>query len=289
MASSKFVLFAATLEGFTDYCVNDILRTFRHELTVPQYPGENPLEKYPLEMVKDALFTGVLRLVLDKPDKMCPSVDPEETAAELIHRGVPKESISAGYTHVTATLPHADFRMLRTINGNLAGSVRISKPGSSSLVHTQYDSTELAEFILLLDPLLPTIDKAAETLYRKMEEELRCKQAREKAQEIARKTIETLLEKALPGLGLSCKFTISENTDRVRLELTRREKAEIDIPLSELDDFLADPQKVEATLTVDNATPVDEKRPFIPRPLRPFSPFASHITFNPPSQAVIEI
>ena len=228
MASNDTHFFAATVEGYIDHCVDNFLKAFRLELKVPQYPDENPLEKYPLEMIKDALFKGVLRFVSDKPGRMC-------------------------------------------------------SPGA-----TEGTSAERA----VLAPFIPAIDKAAETLYGKMEEEVRCEQAREKAREIARKTIETLLEKALPGLGLSCKFTVSEDGDRVRLELTRRYKADIDIPLPELHDFLDDPQKVIAAMAVDIDIRVDEKYPSPQSPFRyprPVSPFGSHITFNPLIRTDIEI
>ena len=250
MASDRFILFVETLEGFIDYTSDKFLGALRRTLKDPHYAYGFPLERYSPDIINDMLFKGVLRYMFDKPGKGCPKSAPDETVAELLRRGVPKESVHTGKSNVTVYLPHANYRLDRADNGYLPGTVRVSKKGSSIIIGTEYTPKEMAEFFLLLDPLIPRIDKAAEALYRKMDEELRRKEAADKAQEILRKSIQTQLDAVLPGLGITCTFKVSEDGEKVHLELTRRLTADIDIPQPELHDFLADPEKVLSTLQV---------------------------------------
>ena len=252
MSSSKFILFEETLKGFIDYNSGKIMTALKRTLKESDYLPVSTLKDFSSEIMANALFRDVLKCMFNESGKNCIPANPEETVAELIRNGIPKECVSAGFRHVTADLPNGSYRLYRLTSAYPTGSVRISRGESEVVILTGYSPKEMAEFILLLDPLLPKIDEAAETLYRDMNREIVRRQAEIKALEIAKQAVEAQLAEVLPGLGISCKFKITD--DMVHLDLARLFKAGIDIPLAELSNLLSTPEKIESALKAVPAT-----------------------------------
>ena len=129
------------------------------------------------------------------------------------------------------------------------------------------------ELELLLEQHRSEIETAAKALHQNLCQEILQWQARMKAQEIARKTVQTLLAGVLPGLDLGCFYSVSGDT--VHLNLTKKLTASIDLPLRELSEFLFDPARIEAALKAAPPAGIKESS----RPSRPWSPGQPNIIY----------
>ena len=246
MDSSKFILFEKMLDGFIDYNAGEIMLALKGMLKEADHLPATALEEFTPKMIVNTLFRDVLRCMFNESRNDGVPANPEETVAELVRKGLPKEDVMAGFKHLTAFLPNAAYRLYRLTSGYPSGTIRISRDNCNAEIRSGYEPKELAEFIHLLDPLLPKINEAAEALYQEINREIIRKQAEIKALEIAKQAVEAQLAAVLPDMGISFKFNISD--DKVRLDLTRMFKACIDIPLTELSNLLSDPERIESAL-----------------------------------------
>ncbi len=247
MENEKFSQLSETLKKLTAYMSSKILEKVRNG-------------RYDEESVKDMsslLFMSVIKMLVEDDINEVPWTTPEETVTELIQTGVSKDQIIATHKHLTVKLPNADYRMYRGVAGYPCGTIRITHNESTLLLRTGYLAKDLAQFILLLDAQLPELDKAANDLYRKVQEILRKKQAEAKALEIAKIAISSQLNATLLCLNIAGTFSVSDG--KVLLNLTRILKADLTIPLEELSDFLANPERIEGTLVPQSASEIRER------------------------------
>ena len=279
MASNKFILFSESFEGFIDLGVERIMEVFLRDLNVPDNLRLPRREEYTLEWATDMLFKATFHYYFELRNKERHTPNPEESVAELIRMGLPKENVSATYSFVNVFLPNGKYRLYRAISGVTEGTIRVARNMCCTDFVTDYTPKEVAEFIMLVDPLLPKIDEAARKLFQEMEEAVRQKQIDEKVREIAKKTVETQLKAVLPGLGVSCSYKIEG--DKVHLDLSRVLQAGIDIPLSELADLLADPGKIESALKPSPDNRIVEDRPETLPPYFPRHNLQRSIIFEP--------
>ena len=279
MASNKFILFSESFEGFIDLSVERIMQAFLRELMVPDSLRLVPREEFSLEWTTDTLFKAVFKFFFDLRKNNQHTPNPEESVAELIRLGLPKGKVSATYSFVNVFLPNGKYRLYRTTSGVPSGTIRVARGIYSADFVTDYTPKEVAEFIMLVDPLLPKIDEAARKLFQEMEEAVRQKQIDEKVREIAKKTVETQLKAVLPELGVSCSYKIEG--DKVHLDLTRVLQAGIDIPLSELADLLADPGKIESALKPSPDNRITEDQPEVLSPYFPGPHLQRSVLFEP--------
>lgn len=150
----------------------------------------------------------------------------------------------------------------------------VSRAMFRSVQESLADHFEMAELRPLLDRHRPEIDAAAASLYQSLSQVILLWQARLKALEIARKSVETLLAEVLPGLKLGCTYTISG--DKVHLDLTKTLKASVDLPLQELSEYLSDTARIEAALEAAPTVGIEETR----RPPRMWSPSPINISYH---------
>jgi len=247
MESSKFIHFTEEMAGAIASATHEIRQAFRRALTETSCLGKDFFEEAFVKQLGDFLFMSVVKQVADRQGKELPASNPEVTMAELIRLGVPKENVCARCSNLTAKLPNASYRLYRKDFGYPHGSVQVTWKECGILVHPGLSPTDLARFIFLLDSHLPEIDKAAKTILGEMQDDVRVKQAEEKALEIARKTVGIQLSDALPGMGISGHYTVSSD-GKVRLHISRSFHGEIELPIEDLADFLSDTARVESTL-----------------------------------------
>ena len=77
-----------------------------------------------------------------------------------------------------------------------------------------------------------------------------------KAEEIQRITVKAQLDAILPAMGINCRFDVTD--DKVRLNMTRTFQGSVDLPIAELQAFLADPERILGTLHPDGNGYVDD-------------------------------
>ena len=161
----------------------------------------------------------------------------EGTAAELIRRGVPRKSMVIGYQHTLVPLHNATFTLHRLQYPQ--GTVAIHWKRYQHIVQPMLSAKELARAILDLDALLPELEEMGEELVRKAA-------VHKKAEEIVRITVLNQLEAVIPALGIRCGFELRHG--KVHIDLQKNFSGSIDIPLTELPDFLADTERILALL-----------------------------------------
>ena len=253
MSSAKFIHLEVMIDGLIDYNSGEIMMALKRTLKGTDHLSASVLDKFSPKMIANALFRDVLTCMFNESGKDTAQANPEVTVAELVRNGLPMDDVLAGFRRVTVFLPNACYRLYRVTSGYTSGTVRISRNDCNAAVRSGYEPKELAEFILLLDPLLPKIDEASEALYQEINREIIMKQAEIKAREIAKQAVEAQLAAVLPDMGISFKFNISD--DKVHLDLTRMFKAGIDIPITELSNLLSSPEKIESAF---KSVPADE-------------------------------
>jgi len=180
----------------------------------------------------------------------------EEVAARLIRSGVDKEDIRANHRHVTISLQNGRYRLYRGLQpGTPAGSLRILLPGQSRIFETGLAPCELSRLILFIDSVIPPLKSIMDRLWediRKAEQEFIAEQ---KAEEIARKTVTTLLNEMLSSLDIEYSFRVGDGT--VHLDLRQELQGSVDIPLEKIKAFLSDPENILSTLSPVKPQPTE--------------------------------
>jgi hypothetical protein len=189
------------------------------------------------ERLLEHLFADVVGEVLTAPKKGGTVPKAEETAIELGRQGVPRESMHIGFQQVTVPLRNSTC-ILHRIKFP-AGTVEVDWKKYRRVVTSSRPAKELASIILELDELLPMLEIKWKELLDRILVEM-------KALQIQRITVKSQLEAVLPALGIQCGFDVKD--DKVELHLTRTFTGAVNIPLAELSSFLADPDRILATL-----------------------------------------
>lgn len=189
------------------------------------------------EDLVNSMYNGVINVLLTSPRKDKTAPRAEEVAVELIRSGVPKDSIRARFLYIEVQLENGTYFLYRT--GRPKGTVQVDWNGNRCVVQTTLSPKELAETLQGLDGLLPQLEACGEELLVRMRAEL-------KAEEIQRTAVKKQLEAVLPALGIACAFDVKD--DNVHLQLSRVFQGKVDLPLTELADFLSDPDRILATV-----------------------------------------
>lgn len=171
----------------------------------------------------------------------------EETVAELIRHGVPKNSVTFCMSYLAVTLAHATCYFYWTEPAR--GSVEVDWNGHLCTVRPLLLPKDLAEAILQLDSELPALETRVKEFLDRMAAEL-------KAEEILAISVGAQLEAVIPALGIGCYFEVKG--DKVHMDLTRTFQGSVDLPLAELQAFLADPERILDTLHPDGNGYVDD-------------------------------
>lgn len=248
MTSNLFDHFSEAISACIAKESLSITRLFNHMMEEMEGHWRALPEEFSVGTVRDQLFMSVVKDMAGELKSEDTRMNPEETVIKIIRHGIPKESISAKYTYLTACLPNADYRLYRETSGYRAGTIRITRNGCTVYISSRISSEYTARFILQLDNYLPRIDEAAGALFEELLNEYRNKQKEMMALEIARKAVDAQLAGVLPGMGIEAKYTIADG--KVRLYLTRTCTGEVELPLEALGDFLSDPGRVESVLKV---------------------------------------
>ena len=210
-----------------------------------------------VNQLRERLFSGVVGDMLTAPKKVgkgrnrkAPKA--EETALELIRLGMPKKSLRFGFMETSVPLRNAVCILHRLRFP--PGTVEISRkgyPGCRCVVTSCLPAKDLAQVILELDELLPELEVKTQELLERIAVEL-------KALKIQRITVKHQLEDVLPDLGIHCGFEVIG--DKIHLQLKRTFLGEMRIPLSELQAFLSDPDRILASLKPSCSGRVDDNR-----------------------------
>ena len=171
----------------------------------------------------------------------------EETVAELIRQGVPKSAVAFCFSYLAVTLAHATYYFYRTEPAR--GSVEVDWNGHLCTVRPALRSKDQAEAILQMDAEIPALEARVKEFLDRMAVEL-------KAEEILQVTVGAQLEAVLPAMGLGCTFSVKG--DKVHMDLTRTFQGSVDLPIAELQAFLADPERILDILQPDGNGYVDD-------------------------------
>ena len=171
----------------------------------------------------------------------------EETVAELIRHGVPKSSVTFCFSYLAVELAHATYYFYRTEPAR--GSVQVNWNGQRFTAKPTLRSKDLAEAILRMDTELPALETRIKEFLDRMAAEL-------KAEEILQVSVGAQLEAVLPAMGLGCTFSVKG--DKVHMDLTRTFQGSVDLPIAELQAFLANPERILGTLHPDGNSYVDD-------------------------------
>ena len=190
------------------------------------------------EKIAGRLLSMVFNSLVTHPRKGSPATPkPEETTAELIRLGVPKERICASFQHIEITLKNARFFLYRV--DCPPGSIQVDCDRGRCLVQSTLPSKDLARTILDFDELLPQLDDKQKELLERILAEL-------KAMEIQRTAVRSQLEAVLPAMGISCSFDVLDG--KVQLQLDQSFRGSVDLPMADLAAFLADPERILSIL-----------------------------------------
>lgn len=211
-----------------------IKKTTRSLLRECPYNRETP------EKLVNRLFSELVGEVLGKRNKNGTSARAEETVAELIRSGLRKDDVEPRFAYLGVALEHATYYLYRTEPGK--GSVEVHWKGFQCSVKPALQAKELAQAIRELDAMFPELEV-------RMKEFLERVAVERKAAEIQRIAVGAQLEAVLPDMGLGCTFNVKD--DKVHLDLTRTFQGSVDLPLAELQAFLADPERIHDTLQPD--------------------------------------
>lgn len=180
---------------------------------------------------------------LDDPAETIPPV--EKTVAEIIRSGVPQQAVKVTYKNLVLTLTNIKYRFRRDGTGNPV-SFMVMNPGLSPFVQTTLSSGRFAALLLAVDTAMPDIRQVMDGLQEGMRNAGLEYQARRKAEEIERLTVRRLLDMTLDPMNINGHFEVKDGV--VHLTLTKTLKADLDIPMERLREFLSDPEGIESTL-----------------------------------------
>ena len=190
------------------------------------------------ERAFELLFSDVMSDMLapNRADAVAPKA--EETASALIRLGVPKGSVHAGYSEIKIPLRYATYRLQRRLV-NPQGAVQVNWNNLHCVVIPTLSAEELAQALLDLDELLPDLEAKGKALVLRISSE-------RKAAQIQQAAVKAQLDAVIPALGIECSFGVKDDT--VHLDLTRLFQGFVEMPLSELSAFLADPERILSAL-----------------------------------------
>ena len=198
----------------------------------------------------DSMWAAVLYRAcsdLAKQDTQAGNVPPvEKTVAELLRSGVPQSDISVGHKHVTLRLANGKYRLFRKETPRLTCAMRVMEPGVCPVIPMKLSPAMLAKLLLALDAAMPEVRRAMDDFVEGVKAADMKKKARRKAEEIEQVTVRHLLDTTLDPMDIVARFQISD--DVVHLTLTKTQKADLDIPMEQLREFLSDPGRIESAL-----------------------------------------
>lgn len=237
------------IASLAEQYAGDFLESYRKGLRSFSHNSESPWPG-----LWDFLMKPILENRRTTPREGPSGAFAEEVGARLIRSGVSKGDIRATLQHVTISLPNGRYRLYRGLQpGTPAGSLRILLPEQSRAFETGLAPGELSRLILFIDSIIPPLKRVMERLgedIRKAEKEFI---AERKAEEIARKTIFTLLNEVLPSLDIEYSLRLGDGT--VHLDLRKELQGSVDIPLDKIKAFLSDPENILSTLSPVKAQP----------------------------------
>ena len=199
------------------------------------------------EGVTQQLFADFVSEHLNLRKKSGAPARAEETVIELFRQGVPKSSVTFCFSYLAVALAHATYYIYRTEPAR--GSVQVNWHGYRFTVKPTVAPKKLAEAILGIDAKFPELEAQVKEFLDRMAVEL-------KAEEILRISVGAQLKAVMPDLGLGCTFDVKG--DKVHLDLTRNFHGSVDLPVSELQAFLNDPERILGTLRPNKKGFVDE-------------------------------
>ena len=172
----------------------------------------------------------------------------ELALAELIRRGVPRESVRVREGSFRLRLENSEYRIYRR-----GAAETVACPWPSDLWSVVRVGGEcFADFLQYFDARVPEIvaevPAILETIRKRQLEEKKARMERE----IRKTTVRSLLEQHLLPLGLSVSFSLGED-GLVTLEMSRQESARLVVPLEDLAGTLGDPESVLLMLTAEPA------------------------------------
>lgn len=188
----------------------------------------------------EQLLGGLFGKVVDElfpPKKGARYPAAEETASELIRLGVPKRSMDVGFMRTTVPLLNV-VAVLHRIKYP-KGTVQIIWKDYQRTVRPGLSAKDLARALLDLDALMPELEARGKRLIERIAIE-------RKALQIVQITVRNQLEAVLPAMGIRCGYDIRDT--KVHIDLSKTFTGSLDIPLTELGDFLADPERIMAAL-----------------------------------------
>lgn len=198
----------------------------------------------------DCMWAAVLYRACDdlaKQDSWTGNVPPvEKTVAELLRSGVPQSDISVNHKNVTLRLKNGKYRLFRKESPVVTCAMRVMEPGVCPVIPMKLSPVLLAKLLLALDAAMPEIRKAMDGLLEGVKAADMERKARRKAEEIEKVTVRRLLETTLDPMDIVARFGIEGEV--VHLTLTRTLKAELNIPMERLREFLSDPGRIESVL-----------------------------------------
>ena len=171
----------------------------------------------------------------------------EETVVELFRQGVPKSAVTFCFSYLAVSLAHATYYLYRTEPAR--GTVEVDWNEFKSTVTPTVRPKDLAEAILRMDAEIPALEARVKEFLDRMAVEL-------KAEEILQVAVGAQLEAVLPAMGLGCYFEVKG--DKVHMDLTRTFQGSVDLPIAELQAFLADHERILGTLQPDGNGYVDD-------------------------------
>ena len=171
----------------------------------------------------------------------------EETVVELFRQGVPKSAVTFCFSYLAVSLAHATYYLYRTEPAR--GAVEVNWNEFKSTVTPTVRPKDLAEAILRMDAEIPALEARVKEFLDRMAVEL-------KAEEILQVAVGAQLEAVLPAMGLRCYFEVKG--DKVHMDLTRTFQGSVDIPLAELQAFLANHERILGILQPDVNGYVDD-------------------------------
>lgn len=185
------------------------------------------------EKMANRLFTDLMTELLGGRPKDGTPPRAEETAVEMIRQGLSKNNIMFCFTYLAIPLEHSTFYLYRGEPDKRV--VQVDWKSYRCTVRPNLPPKELARAILAFDAQCPELEN-------RMTEFLGRIGAERKAAEIQRITVQSQLSAVIPDMGLDCIFTLKDGS--VHLELTRTFQGSVDLPLAELQAFLADPERI---------------------------------------------
>lgn len=172
----------------------------------------------------------------------------ELALAELIRRGVPRESVRVREGSFRLRLENSEYRIYRR-----GAAETVACPWPSDLWSVVRVGGEcFADFLQYFDARVPEIvaevPAILETIRQRQLEGKKAKMERE----IRKTAVRSLLEQCLGPLGITAGFRLGEE-GQVTLDLSRMESARLEFPLEKLPEVLRDPASVLTMLTTEPA------------------------------------